>query len=178
MPKLERNLKKNNQSKKDRRKQARVWIAKCWENENYWIQKNLEPFIQIIKDVCIKASQQGVYIDKDNRRIINGYIYIFEARDRDGDYVGTRYSCNAYTLKKRHLFKEDEYNIIVDSCSTGANITRYLFIREKYQKLFLDIIKEQISEISLGKERYTHIIPGHGEQGVSFARAFSIAFWG
>lgn len=84
-------------------------------------KQNLQPFIEIIKDVCLKASQQGIYINKENRRIINGYIFINEVSDKDGDQIGIRYSCNAYTLKKRHIFNEDEYNIVADGMTFTTN---------------------------------------------------------
>lgn len=150
-------------------------------------KQNLEPFIEIIKNVCLQASQQGIYINKDNRKIIEGYIYIFKPHDRDGDSMGITYVCNAYTLKKRHVFKEDEYNVVsngmnfdVNKYGSGMQLLNFYETyfknydyRNKYQKIFLDFIKEQIPDISLGKEQYIDRVFGCK---VDFARSFSIVF--
>lgn len=142
-------------------------------------KKNLEPFIEIIKNVCLQASQQGIYTKKNNQNIIEGYIYIFEPRDRDGDSMGITYVCNAYTLKKKHMFKEHEYNIVSNGMNANMNkyapllSFKYYDSRKKYEKVFLDFIKEQIPEISLGKEQYIDRV---FDCKVIFARSFSIVF--
>lgn len=142
-------------------------------------EKNLELFIKIIKNVCLKAASQGIYVEKSNRKIINGKLAIREARDRDGDYIGVEYYCNAYILKKRHLFKDDEYNNVNESvtfiltkgeCDAGMlRLSKGIWDseKEKYQEILIDFIKGQISEISFGKR----------ELGLSqFYIPFSVAF--
>lgn len=116
-------------------------------------KKNLEPFIKIIKDVCIKASSQGVYKLKGDKKLIRGYISVTKVCDSDYDYRWVSYNCRVYTIKKFHITKED--NIIWgDSVRFDSYSNMDLLHgcdKGKYESICLDFVKEKIPEISLGK---------------------------
>lgn len=141
-------------------------------------KKSILPFIDVIREVCVEASRNAVYISKNDQRIINGYICIYRFVDGPGDWR-TEYLCNAYRLKKKHIFSKDEYHAITRAITLSSRANSYCS-EYKYQKLFLDFITEQIPEILFeninGSKTYIPSEFYFGSHDVIFSRRFSICF--
>lgn len=141
-------------------------------------KKSILPFIDVIREVCMEASRNAIYISKNDQRIIKGYICIYQFVDGCGDWR-VEYLCNAYKVEKKHIFSKDEYHEIIKTITLSHPANSYCS-EYKYQKLLLDFITEQIPEIFFENINTAKTyIPSEfyfGKHDVIFSRRFSICF--